>query len=165
MRPPVPLRYDLTTRWQFDAPIGAVWAAIVDAERWPDWWPGVERVVTLDVGDAGGLGVRRRCTCKGVLPFRLTFVTCVTRVEPLYLIEGRVGGELEGVGRCTVRVDAGRTSVCHEWQVCTVPGWMNAPGRLVRPLFRWNHVGMMHAGGTGLARHLGAGPGTRVAQV
>ncbi len=150
------LRYDVTTLWRFDSPVEAVWDAIVDAGNWPLWWPGIEEVVTLELGDADGLGARRRCTCRGVLPFRLTIVTCVTRVEPLRLIEGRVGGELEGVGRCHLDRDGPSTTVRYEWQVRTVRPWMNRLGPLAKPVFRWNHVAMMHAGGAGLARYLGA---------
>lgn len=149
------IRYDVTTHWRFNAPAEAVWDAIVDAENWPVWWPGIVEVVTLAHGDASGLGARRRCTCRSVLPFRLTIVTCVTRVEPLRLIEGRVDGELEGVGRCHLGHDAPFTTVRYEWQVRTARRWMNLLGPLAQPLFRWNHVAMMHAGGVGLARDLG----------
>jgi hypothetical protein len=45
-------RYHLVTQWQFDAPLDAVWDAIVRADVWPGWWSGVERVVTLEHGDA-----------------------------------------------------------------------------------------------------------------
>lgn len=48
-------QYDLSTHWQFEAPLDAVWAAIIDAEGWPRWWKGVESVVTLESGDARGL--------------------------------------------------------------------------------------------------------------
>ncbi|KON80185.1 SRPBCC family protein [Azoarcus sp. PA01] len=150
------VRYDVTTLWRFDAPIDAVWDAIVDAENWPVWWPGIEGVVTLASGDASGVGARRRCTCRSMLPFRLTIVTRVTRIEPFRLIEGRVDGDLEGVGRCHLGRDAPFTTVRYEWQVHTVRRWMNRLGLLAKPLFRWNHVAMMHAGGVGLARHLGS---------
>jgi len=147
-------RYHLTTLCQFDAPLHAVWDAIVHAEAWPIWWTGVERVVTLEHGDASGLGARRRCTCKSVLPYRLTFVTRVTRLEPLLLLEGRVDGELEGVGCCHFGRNDGFTIVRYDWQVRTTRWWMNLLTPLAKPLFRWNHDAIMHAGGVGLARHL-----------
>jgi hypothetical protein len=155
-------QYDLTTLWQFDAPIDAVWDAILDAEGWPGWWTGVERVVTLAPGDAIGVGARRRYTCRSVLPFRLTFVARVTRVEPLRLLEGQVEGELEGVGRCHVAHDAGLTTVRYEWHVRPTRLWMNLLAPLAKPLFRWNHDAIMHAGGIGLTRHLDARRGSKV---
>src|SRR5208282_1109526 len=147
-------QYHLTTLWQFEAPLEAVWDAILHAEAWPSWWTGVERVVTLEHGDASGLGTRRRCICKSVLPYRLSFVTCVTRVEPLHLLEGRVDGELEGIGRCYFGCKEGVTTVRYDWQVRTTRWWMNLLAPLARPLFRWNHDAIMHAGGVGLARRL-----------
>ena len=61
-------RYHLFTEWQFDAPLDVVWNAIFHAEAWPEWWDGAESVVTLERGDADGLGARQRYTWKGVLP-------------------------------------------------------------------------------------------------
>lgn len=151
-------QYDLTTHWQFEAPLDAVWAAIIDAEGWPRWWKGVESVVTLERGDARGLGARRRFTCKSVLPYRLVFVTRVTRVEPLRLVEGRVEGELEGLGTCHLAHHAGLTKVRYEWRVRTTGRWMNLLAPLAMPLFRWNHDQIMHAGGIGLSRYLDEQP-------
>ncbi|MFB8829419.1 hypothetical protein ACE0DR_08610 [Azotobacter sp. CWF10] len=102
-----------------------------------------------------GLGARQRFTWKGALPYRLSFVTCVTRFEPRRLLEGRVEGELEGIGRWRFDADAGRTWVRFDWQVHTTPPWMNLLAPLARPLFRWNHGVLMHSGGIGLARRLG----------
>ena len=147
-------QYRLTTRRKFDAPLGAVWDAILRVEAWPNWWDGIERVVTLEPGDPSGLGCRRCCTCKSVLPYRLTFVTHVTRVEPLRLVEFLVDGELEGTGRCRLARSGGLTLVRYDWHVRTTRRWMNLLAPMARPLFRWNHDAIMHAGGTGLERHL-----------
>ena len=157
-------QYHLTTRYHFDAPIDAVWDAILHAEAWPSWWTGVERVVTLEHGDPSGLGTRRRCTCKSVLPYRLTFVTRVTRLEPLRLLEGRVDGELEGVGCCRLKRNDGLTTVRYDWQVRTTRWWMNLLSPLAKPLFLWNHDAIMRAGGIGLARHLNARQGPKTAR-
>jgi uncharacterized protein YndB with AHSA1/START domain len=35
--------YRFLTTWLVDAPREAVWDTIYDAERWPEWWRGVER--------------------------------------------------------------------------------------------------------------------------
>lgn len=156
MRAAASHHYHLTTLWRFDAPLDAVWEAILLAEAWPVWWPGVESVVPLDPGDASGLGARRRWRCKSVLPYRLSFVTRVTRVEPLRLIEGRVEGELEGLGCCRLEREAGLTTVRYDWQVRTTRRWMNLLAPLAKPLFRWNHDALMRAGGVGLARQLKA---------
>lgn len=149
-------RYHLVTRWQFDAPLEEVWDAIYHAEDWPSWWKGVVSVETLERGDGAGRGGRQRFVWKSVLPYRLTFATRVTCVEPLRLLEGWVEGELEGVGSWKFSQDAGLTTVCFDWQVRTTRPWMNLLSPLAKSLFRWNHNALMRAGGRGLARHLHA---------
>lgn len=148
--------YHLVTRWQVDAPLEAVWEAIYNAEAWPSWWKGVVSVETLARGDGAGLGGRQRFIWKGVLPYRLTFATCVTRVEPLRLLEGWVEGELEGVGRWRFSHAAGLTTVLFDWRVRATRQWMKLLSPLARSVFRWNHDALMRAGGRGLARHLHA---------
>jgi len=155
MREPSDAPYHLSTQWQFDAPLDAVWHAIADADTWQAWWKGVDSV-PLDPGDACGLGARRRYTCRSVLPLRLTFVACVTRVVPLQRIEGRVEGELEGVGCCRLRHANGVTTVRYDWRVRATRRWMTWLAPLARPLLRWNHDQLMRTGGIGLARHLNA---------
>jgi len=147
-------QYQLTTQCKIDAPLGAVWDAILRVEAWPNWWSGIERVVTLEQGDPSGLGWRRRCTCKSILPYRLTFVTRVIRVEPLRLVEVRVDGELEGKGCCNLTRCGESTVVRYDWHVRTTRWWMNILAPLAKPLFRWNHDAIMQAGGAGLERHL-----------
>jgi len=159
MRPTAATPYHMSTLWQFAAPLEPVWQAILLAEAWPLWWPGIESVVTLAPGDASGLGARRHWRCKSVLPYRLSFTTRVTRIEPLRLIEGLVEGELEGQGCCRLWTEGSLTQVRHDWQVRTTPPWMNLLAPLARPLFRWNHDALMRAGGRGLARQLEANCG------
>lgn len=154
-------RYDLTTLWHFDAPAEAVWETISDAEGWPRWWRGIEEVMTLDPGDAAGLGALRRYVCLSILPFHLTFTGRVTRIEPLRLIEGHVEGDVEGVGCCFFERDGNCTAVRYEWHIRTTRLWMSQLGVFAQPLFRWNHEALMQAGGTGLARYLAAGSARR----
>ncbi|RJG01981.1 SRPBCC family protein [Noviherbaspirillum sedimenti] len=156
--------YHLTTLWQFDAPLEIVWDAIFHSEAWPGWWNGAECIVTLERGEADGLGARQRYTWKGVLPYRLSFVMRVTRIEPLRLLEGCVEGDLEGTGCWRFERDQGLTTVRYEWQVRTTRLWMNLLAPLAKPLFRWNHDAIMRAGGIGLARHLRAGRSAQTAR-
>lgn len=156
MRPRAINHYHLTTLWQFDAPLDAVWDAITHPECWPDWWEGAECVVPLEHGDESGLGARQRYIWKSVLPYRLTFDSRVTRVEHQRLLEGEVEGELEGVGCWHFERWEGLTTVRYEWKVRTTPWWMNLLAPFAKPLFRWNHNVLMRAGGIGLARYMNA---------
>lgn len=156
MRHTRPVHYQLRTLWRFDAPQDAVWQAIVRMQEWPLWWAGVEQVDQLLPGDADGLGACHRICCTSVLPFRLRLKSLITRIEPPGLIEGRVDGDLQGVGCCRLHGEAHRTCVQYDWQVSTTDRWMNALGPLARPLFVWNHDAIMRQGGRGLARWLAA---------
>ncbi|WP_404301450.1 SRPBCC family protein [Alicycliphilus denitrificans] len=145
--------YRLTTQWRFAAPLDAVWAAIADAEHWPLWWPGIE-VVTLEPGDAQGLGALRRYRCRGALPLRLCFTARVTHIVAQELIEGRACGDLTGLGRCRLSHALGQTRVCFDWRVHTSGLRLSQLARLAQPLLRWNHDRLMRAGGLGLERYL-----------
>jgi uncharacterized protein YndB with AHSA1/START domain len=84
-------RFSYVTQWRLDAPIAQVWDALVDVERWPQWWPHVREAWTLSLH---------------------------TR-------------------------------------------WMRLVAPLMAPVFRWNHEGVMHSGGQGLARWLAQRPALR----
>ena len=148
--------YAFTTIWQIEAPIHAVWEAIYRSEDWPAWWPGVERVIELEPGDARGIGSLRRYTWKSRLPYRLTFDMCVTRVEPPLVLEGVASGELEGTGRWQLSSQGPATVVRYDWNVRTTRSWMNLLTPLARPMFQWNHDLVMQQGAEGLARLLNA---------
>lgn len=154
MREPTVTAYRLTTHWRFDAPLDAIWDAILDADSWPIWWPGIASAPLDPSATTDGQGEARRYTCRSVLPLRLTFVARITRVAPQRLIEGRVEGDLVGVGRCEFNHCGGRTTVSFDWQVHTTSRWLNRMGPLAAPLLRWNHDRLMRNGGRGLARDL-----------
>jgi hypothetical protein len=148
--------YEFETVWKLRAPLEHVWYAIVDAERWPEWWHGVQRVETLRLGDDHGIGAYYRLTWRSRLPYTLTFDTEVVRLEPMALIEGLATGELEGTGIWRFEGDDTLTTVRYAWRVRTTRWWMNLLAPLAKPLFRWNHDWVMHGGALGLAKLLGA---------
>jgi uncharacterized protein YndB with AHSA1/START domain len=148
--------YSFLTTWIVDAPREAVWDAIYEIERWPDWWPGVKRVEKLESGTKnGGVGALYRHEWRSVIPYPVRFETRITHVELPHLIEADADGELAGTGRW--RFFEGReTAVTYEWNVRTTRAWMNLIAPVARPIFRWNHNTVMHQGGQGLADLLGA---------
>lgn len=149
--------YRFVTDWRFDASIETVWAALVDSERWPEWWRGVRRVEQLTPGDENGIGNVRRYTFRSVLPYDLVFDMRSTRIEEPELLEGVATGELEGTGTWRlVRAPTG-TRVRYLWDVRTRPWWMNLLGPLMRPAFVWNHDRVMQQGERGLRSYLERG--------
>lgn len=156
------MEYRLVTVWRIEAPIEAVCEAISQSLSWPQWWRNVERVEELDPGDARGIGSVRRYTWRGRLPYRLRFDIRVVHAEQLTTVEGVASGDVEGRGRWTFTTDGRVTSARFDWQVRTTSVWMNLLAPLARPVFKWNHDGIMRCGGEALARRLNARLATQV---
>lgn len=148
-------RYRFLTTWLVEAPVEPVWDAIYDAERWPEWWRGVESVVELDAGGNGKVGSVSQQRWRGLLPYAVEFETVTTRVQPPRLIEGFTRGELQGRGVWRLLSEGDATAVLYDWDVRTTPRWMHLLAPALRPAFRWNHDWVMRRGGEGLARRVG----------
>lgn len=147
--------YELVTVWHLDAPAEKVWRVLTDAERWPEWWPFVERVERLEDGRENGQGSLWRYTWKTMLPYRLSFQLRITRIEAPSLLEAEVSGDLSGIGTCRLEQQHARTVLSYRWCVRTCRPWMNRLAPIARPLFLWNHRMVMARGGERLAMLLG----------
>lgn len=148
--------FRFVTLWSIEAPLEAVCDAIEHSLDWPQWWQGVEKVEELAPGDARGIGSVRRYLWKGHLPYRLGFDICVTRMQPLTMVEGIACGDVEGIGRWSFTSEGALTIARYEWRVRPTALWMRLLTPLASPLFRWNHDILMQQGGEGLARRLNA---------
>jgi uncharacterized protein YndB with AHSA1/START domain len=148
--------YNFETVWRLRAPIGAVWQAIFESEKWPQWWRGVVKVDELAKGDANDIGAKRRYVWRSKLPYTLAFEMETTRIEAPSLLEGHASGELEGTGTWQLSEADGVTTVRYTWRVKTTRPWMNLMAPLLRPAFAWNHDYVMARGAEGLAKLLGA---------
>ena len=147
--------YGFLTTWIVEAPIRRVWEVIYAIERWPEWWPGVERVTELHHGDGAGEGTTYRHVWRSRIPYAVEFEVTVRRVEPPHLIEADARGGLEGTGTFRLFESPLGTAVTYDWAVRTTKRWMNAVAPVGRPVFAWNHHAVMKNGGAGLARELG----------
>jgi len=148
--------YAFVTRWSFQAPIEHVWEKIADAERWPEWWPYVKEVEVLEPGGLDGVGRLLRMTWKTRLPYSLAFDIKSVRIDPPCYMEGRAQGELVGSGIWRLRQVGDVTDVRYDWEVRTTKFWMNLLAPIARPLFAWNHDGVMKAGEVALRKLLEA---------
>jgi uncharacterized protein YndB with AHSA1/START domain len=147
-------RYELVSHWHLNAPIEAVWNALYDVASWPRWWSYVLDVEDLESGDAAGIGAVRRFTWGSALPYQLSFTMKTTVVQRPHLLEAIAEGELNGVGRWTLREQGAATEVRYDWEVTTARTWMNVMSPVLGPMFRWNHGLVMADGAKGLARYL-----------
>jgi Polyketide cyclase / dehydrase and lipid transport len=156
--------YSFVTIWRHRAPIDAVYDAIADSLRWPEWWSTVTAVEELVKGDPDtGFGNVRRYTFKGSLPYTLSFDLTVTNTVRPRTLAGSASGELEGTGVWTLTEEAGGVTVSrYDWNVRTTRWWMNLLAPLARPIFKSNHDIVMKAGAAGLCTRLGGVSGTCV---
>lgn len=146
--------YRLLTIWRIEAPLDEVYAAIQNSLRWPDWWPGAQKVEQVAAGGADGIDNVRRYSWQGQLPYRLMVDVKTTRIEKLVAIEGTAQGDLEGIGRWHFSRQGAVSVVRHEWHVRSTRWWMNLIAPLARSMFIRNHALVMAQGGEGLARRL-----------
>jgi hypothetical protein len=93
------------------------------------------------------VGDKIRYKVKGRLPFTLTFDATVTQADPPQVLELQARGELEGVGRWTLSQHGTITTAQYTWDVRSNKRWMNLLAPLARPLFEWNHDGVMRDAG------------------
>lgn len=150
-------QFELVSHWRIAAPLDRVWPEIADVDAWPSWWRAVRKVERLRDGDASGVGALRRLTWATALPYTITFNVESTRIEPMHQIEGRAGGELNGVGLWTLTSDGASTTVRYDWRVDLGKPWMRTFAPILRPAFAWNHNVLMGWGETDLRARLGIG--------
>jgi uncharacterized protein YndB with AHSA1/START domain len=146
--------YSFRTAWVVDALIERVWDTMADAERWPEWWRGVEDVTIAERGDADRVGELLRFRWRSPMRYRVEFELRTTRVERPFLCEARATGDLAGDARWRLFESAAGTALVYDWAVETTERWMNVLAPLARPVFTWNHDRVMAAGEAGLARRL-----------
>ncbi|MCB5165355.1 SRPBCC family protein [Streptomyces bambusae] len=144
-------RYRFRSVWDLAAPPDRVFAVLAAADRYPDWWPQVRRVVPH--GEDGGTAVFR-----SLLPYELHVTATGQRRDPAAgVLEAALHGDLEGWVRWTLRPDGhGGTRARYEQEVTVRKPLMRRLAVPGRPLFRLNHALMMRSGRRGLQALLAA---------
>ena len=148
-------RYRFLTTWLLEAPRQECWDVLQDVLGWPEWWPGVESVDQIDVGDERRVGSLHRVRWRARPAYSVELEFLVEEVREPALMSGRSSDDLEGTGTWRLMELDGVTAVLYEWDVRTTREWMNALAPLARRLFVRNHERIMRQGGEGLARRLG----------
>jgi hypothetical protein len=81
----------------------------------------------------------------------------VIQFKPFHLIEGRVVGDVQGVGTWIFSVNGAITIARYEWKISISNPLVRFLAAIAHPLVRWNHNFVMQQGGFALATLLNAG--------
>ena len=130
--------YAFVDEWDVPAAAEAVYAVLLDGERYPLWW----RPVYISVESDGPprVGATSRQHFKGRLPYHLHTRSTLVRLEPGRVIEAEVDGDLRGRGIWTLTpTESGGTRVRFDWTVHADRLLLRALTPLLRPLLRDNH--------------------------
>jgi quercetin dioxygenase-like cupin family protein/uncharacterized protein YndB with AHSA1/START domain len=129
--------YLFVDEWDVAAPPGAVFDALADARTYPRWWTPV--YIDVDAEGPPALGKVSSQHFKGRLPYHLHTRSTITRLEPPFVVEGDVEGDLRGRGLWTLSEIPGGTHVRFDWRVFADRTLLRTLTPVLRPLFRWNH--------------------------
>ncbi|MEV0492977.1 SRPBCC family protein [Streptomyces atratus] len=140
--------YRFVSIWDVSAPPDAVYAVLERAEEYPQWWPQVREVTSVD-DTTGTMRIR------SALPYDLVMSVRASRRDPAAgILEVTFGGDLDGWARWTVTAHGTGSRATYEQEVEVrrrIMRLLAVPGRAV---FRANHALMMRAGRRGLAARL-----------
>ena len=123
--------------WDVDAPHEAVFQALADARTYPTWWTPIYREVEADGPPAVGCSSRQKFKAK--LPYTLSTVSTIVRLEAPREFEVDVDGDLRGRGVWTLTAADGKVHVRFDWTVKADRPLLRILTPVLRPLFRWNH--------------------------
>ena len=135
-------------QWHIDAAPERVFAALADADAYPQWWPQVTAARRID-DSSGEIRSRSR------LPVDLVYVVHRELVDPAAgVLRARFDGDLAGTGTWTVRPDGPGAVATFDQQFSLTARILRTAGMLARPAVRADHQHMMRSGERGLRRHL-----------
>lgn len=127
--------YEFHREWVTSAPVDRVQQVLVELEHYPQWWPQVVAVASIDDDTA-------RVLCRSVLPYTLDLVLHAERRDPT-LLQVRIEGALEGWARFDLHERGAATEVSYNQRVVVAHRGLALASTLTRPLLRWNHDHMM----------------------
>src|SRR5712692_4395394 len=129
--------YVFVDEWDVDAPQEAVFHALADARTYPTWWTPIYREVDADGPPAVGCASRQKFNAK--LPYTLSTVSTIVRLDAPREFEVEVDGDLRGRGVWTLSAADGKVHVRFDWTVNADRPLLRILTPVLRPLFRWNH--------------------------
>jgi uncharacterized protein YndB with AHSA1/START domain len=123
--------------WDVDAPQEAVFEALADGRKYPEWW----KPVYIDVeGDCEpSLGCITHQHFKGKLPYTLKTTSEIVAYNPPNSFSVKVVGDLTGTGVWTLTPTDGKVHIRFDWTVIADRALLRYLTPILRPVFRWNH--------------------------
>ena len=138
------MEFSFRHQWSVQAPIDRVAEVLLDLEHYPEWWPQVMAVATLDDDTA-------RVLCRSRLPYTLDLVLSARERGTSHL-RVDLDGDLVGWSTFDLTPTADGTDLGYRQQVALADPWLGRLARLGGPVLRWNHAQMMAGCREGLAR-------------
>lgn len=145
-------RFRFEEEWCLPAPPERVRETLVDLARYPEWWPQIRAVASVDSETAW-------LRCRSSLPYTLDLVVRSVS-EELPWLEVALDGDLTGSVRWGLEPCEGSTRMRLRQEV-EVRGVLVPASYLAHGVLRWNHARMMAGAQRGLRRRVaeGADPG------
>ena len=144
----MPAEYVFVDEWDVEAPQERVFDALADARTYPEWWTPTYKAAETDGPPAVGRVSRQRF--KANLPYTLSTVSTIVRLERPSQLEVEVEGDLRGRGVWTLSPRDGVVHVRFDWHVFADRALIRVLTPVLRPLFRWNHNAAIKAAMKGL---------------
>jgi uncharacterized protein YndB with AHSA1/START domain len=141
----VPAGYRFLDRWVVPYPVDAVYDAVGEPARYPEWWNDVFLAAEGDTGPPEP-GKRITVLARGFLPYRLRFTMECVEAERPTRIRSVLTGDFESSGEWRLHA-VGRVTHCElEWRPTVNKPFVRELTPVLRPLFRANHAWTMRRG-------------------
>lgn len=134
-----------------------VFAALTATHDWPQWWPWLEDVTTIDGDPSDPQRRTQRFIVRAPGGYRVRVRGRFVVFEPPRRLVAELTGDLEGSGTLLLRTaGADATEVHYLLDVRTTKLWMNLLAPLAARVFARNHEVVVDEAFAGLARKLSA---------
>ena len=141
--------YDKT--FAFAVSRDALWDALNDTERFPEWWPWLRSFDAT--AEKLAPGTVATCAVRAPLPYTLEFQVHVEEVEPGLWIDTRVSGDLEGPARLEVAGTGEASTARLTWSVDLHLPFLSAASLVARPVLVWAHDRVVATGVSQFREH------------
>jgi len=141
----VPAAYRFLDRWVVPYPIDAVYDAVGEPARYPEWWNDVFLAAEGDTGPPEP-GKRISVLARGFLPYRIRFTMECVEAERPTRIRSVLTGDFDGSGEWRLHEDGEVTHCELDWRPTVNKPFVRELTPVLRPLFRANHAWTMRRG-------------------